>query len=216
VALADILNRIENDADEEAFCIVDESKREAEWLVDQARGKAEEATARILAEAEVQATREQETTLANARLQARDRAVAARRELTGRVLRRAEEMLVGLRDDAYAELIASRLVALARGGESVRFGAADRERLASSLRDAVARAARDTGRTVDLEFGGESADIEHGVVLVGDRMSVEVSPAALVRERSEELQALAARVLFPDDPSETDGTARSDSEGEGD
>ena len=40
------------------------------------------------------------------------------------------------------------------------------------------------------------AGIERGVLVVGDRVRTEVSPAALVAERREDLLALADRALF--------------------
>ncbi|GAB4277237.1 MAG: hypothetical protein Kow0056_08520 [Coriobacteriia bacterium] len=198
MALADILRRIESDADEEAFCILDEAKREADWIVEQAKGEAELLRERILAEARAEAEREKETALANARLQARDRSVAARLELVSRVLRQAEETLLGLPDDEYAAFIARSIVRQARGDERVLIGSEDEGRLASQLPEAVSKAAEEEGITLALEYADERVPGERGVILMGERSRVEVSPAAILRERAAEMKALAARALFAD------------------
>jgi hypothetical protein len=62
----------------------------------------------------------------------------------------------------------------------------------------VRTAARERGVDVELAFDDEPASLAHGVLLEGERMSVEISPAALVGERREELRGHAAVVLFGD------------------
>jgi vacuolar-type H+-ATPase subunit E/Vma4 len=186
VALADILSRIEEDADTEAFCVIDEARRKAEWIVEQAHSRAAERREQILEDARLQAERDRATRLALSRLHARDRSVTARRELAGRVLRRAEESIAALSDDEYADLIARRLQASARGGETVRIAASDQARLQEGLRS----------RLDGLTIGESTDDISHGALLIGDRTTVEVSPRALVAEQEDELFTVISQILF--------------------
>jgi hypothetical protein len=72
----------------------------------------------------------------------------------------------------------------------VRLGSADAARLLASLPGALAKAG------LDLKIDEAPAGIERGVVLVGDRVRIEVSPASLVYARRAELEAAGDRALF--------------------
>jgi hypothetical protein len=88
------------------------------------------------------------------------------------------------------------LVASARGGEEVRFGTKDASRLAAALPGAVAQAAASAGRDIELDYSDKAAPFEQGVLLVGERQSLELSPRALVQSSREELRALIGVTLF--------------------
>ena len=197
MALADIIGRIESDAGAEARALADGARAKAEAIAAEAKREGEHAREHALLAARRDAESRAATLLANARLAARDEMLAAKRDLVERVLREAEERLLALDDDAYTRLIARGIVSAAHGGDSVRVAVADRERLAG-LADAV-REALDDGRTLDLVFLGEPADITHGVLLEADRVSAEVSPASLVSGRRAELMAVATARLFPEE-----------------
>jgi len=199
VALADIIKRIESDADQEAAAIVADARSQADELGAGARSRADDLRERILEQAETRAVRERETALANARLQARDRTLEAKLELALRVLKRAEERLAGLADDDYARVLAARIVDAARGEETVSVAAADRERLSGRLERAVSAALAEAGNGNSVTFADETADLERGALLVGERMSVEVSPRAIVDAMREDILALVASVLFGED-----------------
>jgi len=98
-----------------------------------------------------------------------------------------------LDDHEYADLLARRIVQAARGGETVLVAAADVHRVAERLPTAVARVA---DRELSLVWVNETAEVEHGVVLRGQRMSFDLSVDAAIDERREELAMLAAGVLF--------------------
>ena len=199
MALADIIKRIESDADQEAAAIVADARSQADELGAGARSRADDLRERILEQAETRAVRERETALANARLQARDRTLEAKLELALRVLKRAEERLAGLADDDYARVLAARIVDAARGEETVSVAAADRERLSGRLERAVSAALAEAGNGNSVTFADETADLERGALLVGERMSVEVSPRAIVDAMREDILALVASVLFGED-----------------
>jgi vacuolar-type H+-ATPase subunit E/Vma4 len=193
MALADIVQRIERDAVTEAFDVTSQAQEFADERVTDARERAELARTLTLAKAERDAHAEAETLLATARLESRDRQLAARRALVDRVLLRARDAVVALPDDTYVDLVARRIVAAARGGEEVVVASADAHRLADALPDAVTRVA---GRDLGLVWPSEPAPVEHGAVLRGDRVSVDLSIDAAIDERRDELAMLAAEILF--------------------
>lgn len=189
MAITDILERIGADAAEEAAVIVGAAEAEAARIVSAAESAlaAEQRTA--LSAAERDSAAEAATLLANARLAARDALLAEKHCLAERVLARAEDALAALPDDEYAELIAAGVARAAAGGETLAIAAADATRL-GGLADALAK------RGVRVTPASSPAPITRGVLLTGDRMRVEVSPAALVADRRDELLLVAARELF--------------------
>ena len=193
MALADIVQRIERDGVAEAATVVADAQKNADSLVTEAREAAERARVQTLDQADRDARAEAATLLANERLAARDRMLTARRELIDRTLARALETLGRVGDEQYADLVARRLVRSAHGGERVLIAAADVPRLVERLPAAVARAG---GGGLALVWSSESAPVGHGVVLRGDRMSVDLSVEATIEERRDELAMVAAAILF--------------------
>jgi len=195
VALSDIIERINGDAATEADALVDAAQAQAEAALAAAREQAERESAVILARGAADAAAEAETLRAAARLAGRDQLVAAKGKLVDRALGGAVRAVVELPDHAYSELMARRVAAASRGGERVLIAEADRTRLEARLSADVDRAA---GRDLGLVYGEEPAEVEHGVILLGDRSAVDLSVAALIEERRGEIAMLAASELFGD------------------
>jgi hypothetical protein len=178
VAIDDIVARIAQDAEAEAAAIVAEAEGDAARLTGDARSRAADEAARVVARGRTVAERDAATLVANARLAARDAMLAARLELDGEALAKAEAALVALPDAEYAALVA-------------RGVAADGARLRAGLPGALKAA----GAPV-LEIGDGPADVEHGVIVQGERVRVEVSPAAMIAEQRDEMLAIADTALF--------------------
>ncbi len=202
MALTDIIRRIETDADADVASVVQAAQEEAEVIVSGSRREAEAMRERVLAEARARAHRDADTRMAAARLKARDASLRARAELVDRVMREARTRLVGLDDEDYARLLARSMVASARGGETVRMGREDLDRLRDLLPEAVRAEASEPsseeGDAASFAYADDPGALDRGVVLEGDRMRVEISPDATLRQRHDELAALAADILFGD------------------
>ena len=193
MALADILKRIDRDTDSEAGAIVTTAKEQADRARDEARRAAAAYVASALERTQREAADEARTRLASARLRGRDRILGEKRVLIERVLSDAVRQLEELPDERYAALIAREIAAAARGGEQVWLASRDSARLAEPL------AAQLRDRSVDVQVAGASDDVAAGVVLVGERMRVEISPAALMQARRVQLEAHVTDVLFGDE-----------------
>jgi vacuolar-type H+-ATPase subunit E/Vma4 len=190
MAIDDIVGRIAVDAQDESGVLLAAARADADRLTSEARARAGSRTAAETASAKAAAEREAATLLANARLAARDSMLTARRALDDEALTRVEEMLVALDDARYAALLAREIAASAEGCTSLRHGPADAGRLGRSLPAALATVG------VGLPIDGEPADVERGVVLLGDRLRVEVSAAAIVAARRDTLLADVDALLF--------------------
>jgi len=196
MALTDIIRRIETDADVDADAIVREAKEQAKAVMEETHSRATALLAHAKGEAERTARQDAETMLANARLRARDRALSARHELVERVLVEVEQSIVDMPDDEYARLLAKRLIAAARGGETVRLGAEDAARLGTLLPDAVRAEAALVGSKVEFIFAKDPMDLGRGVILEGERMTVELSPRSIVAVKRDELAGKVDELLF--------------------
>lgn len=192
MAIADIITRIEQDAQAEADALLAAARDRAEAAVAAVKSEAERDAARIKSRGAEVARVEAETLLANARLAVRDGLLGAKRELAERVLGEARERLESLPDDDYAAFIAREVVRVAAPGQVVRVAPADGQRLASLGERIVAAGA-------PVTIAGEAEGLVRGVRVEGDGVCVEVSPAAYVTERHDRLLPVAVRALFPEE-----------------
>lgn len=190
MALDDILERIASDATAEAAAIVGDAERRAEETLAAARERSARDSERALDRARALAEAEAGQVRAIARLTARDAELVARNRLVEQALGEVERGLAALSADRYTAFVAERIADAARGGERVLVASADLERLAG-LEKAVAEIAPG----LSLQWGGE-VDVDHGVVLVGERVRADLSVAATVAARRDELAALIAETLF--------------------
>jgi vacuolar-type H+-ATPase subunit E/Vma4 len=190
VAIDDIVARIAADAAGEARELVEAAEADADRLRADARARADAHGAREAARGKADAERDAATVLANARLATRDALLTARHALDVEALDRVVAALVARPDDAYAALLARGISEAADGCSALRPGTADADRLRRTLPAALAAAG------VKLAIDDEAADVERGVVLVGDRVRVEVSPASMVAARRDELLAEVDSALF--------------------
>jgi vacuolar-type H+-ATPase subunit E/Vma4 len=191
VALKDILTRIGTDGDTEAQAILSTAKEQAAALVAEATERAKAHRAQVAAAAQATAAREADTILVNARLAARDAEVSARRALIDEVLAATAEALAALPDGEYVRFLAGRIAREASGGERLSFGSEDRDRA-----NAVVRELERIAPQLEVSVSGGPASFARGALLEGARVRADLSLAALVEECREELEIVAARVLF--------------------
>lgn len=190
MALADILQRIEEDATVEAAAILREAEEAAAAVRAEAEERAKAHAETVLARATADAEAAHGAKLAVARLTARDNALASKRQLVERVLGRVADHLASLPAEEYAAFIARKVKSVARAGEALSIGHEDHGRLGLSIAPALSAA------SVDVQVRGTTAAIGNGVLIEGDRVKVEVSARALVYSRRERLVALVSEKLF--------------------
>lgn len=190
MALADIIKRIAQDAQAEAADLFAEAQAEAERMRTEAVAGAAREREAHLALVKMLAEEEARTRVASARLRGRDRVLAEKRVLIGRVLDRAVAHIEASDDAAYVSLLAREVALMARGGESVRPAAAEAARFSGSLVSALAEAG------ADVTVAPPTDDITRGVMLEGDRMRVEVSVRAMAATRRAQLEELISDRLF--------------------
>jgi len=190
VAIGDIVTRIAADARDEGDALLDAARADAERVRGDARTRADARTASEAARGIADAERDAATLLANTRLAVRDALLTARQALDREAIERVEAALIGSDDERYAALLARGIAEAVGACNSLRVGTADADRLRRSLPKALAAAG------VALRVDDAPADIERGVVLLGDRVRVEVSAAAMLKARHDDLLAEVDAALF--------------------
>lgn len=189
MAITELIERIEGDAGAEADSILAKAQAEARQITGHAEAAAASERAGMLAAAARAADDERDTMLANARLAARDSLLARKREIAERVLDRARVSLEELPDAEYCDLMAAAIADVATGTSEIAVAPADARRL-SGLGERLERLG------VHVTMSAQTAPLDRGVVLSGDRVRSEISPASMVSDRRDQLLLVAARALF--------------------
>ncbi len=130
----------------------------------------------------------------NAELEARKDALAARREVIEEVFSKTYEALCALDDDTRAKVIVNLLLGEADGAETLVCAAAERT-LVEKLLPQVQQALRAQGKK-ELILSCETADIEHGFLLIGNGYEKNCSFKAVLDEMREEQEPEIAGILF--------------------
>lgn len=191
MALADIIARIDADAQGEADAIMADAREQADGIIAEARSRSEREAARTVSRARAVAETDAETIVVKARLAARDSGVARRRELVEQALAATVDRLAALPDSEYVVWLAKRVVAAARGEETLRLGAEDVAR-EEKLRAEVARLAPE----LHLARTAEPAAFARGVLLEGDRVRADLSLSTIVNDQRDALELVVARELL--------------------
>ncbi len=193
MALADILRRIDRDAESESSTVVITAEEDAARKRDEVEKRASGDGEDLLAREEAKAHEDARTRIAAARLRGRDSVLTEKRTLIERVLIRAVSQLEELPDADYAALVAREVKSSTRGGERLFLGARDADRLRAHLPAALADV------DADVEIEDFAADFERGVMLESGRTRVRISAESIVAARREDLEALVTTVLLDGD-----------------
>lgn len=192
MALADIINRIASDGSAESEGELAAATARAEQIIADARTQAESHHEHALEMARRDSASAAATIVASARLATRDQALAAKRELIAETLTRVVEVIEALPADRYARFLAQGITNSARPGDVVAFAAADR-----GIADAVRGVVESAADGQPMQWSDDPAPITRGVLVTGPRTTVEITPASIVAERRDELEAMVATELFP-------------------
>jgi vacuolar-type H+-ATPase subunit E/Vma4 len=199
VGLAEIVQRIAADAEEQSDRIVSEARERAADIAARTKAESSAAAKAALSEAEARAARERAHSLAEARLAARNQVLEEKRAALDEVEALARELVGQSSTERYLKILAAAVAARASGDETVVFDPSDTERLGQDLlRSANDELAR-LGKRAELSSEGGSADLGGaGLMLLGDGSEERITPASVVAEARIALEPEVARALFAD------------------
>ena len=192
MALADIINRIETQAREEAQRIEQETAARLADIRQDAEQSAERQRHSAIAKATRQAEADAATLVAAAKLTVRDESLTRKRALVDEAIARVVEQIKALPDDRYVRFMARRIADSARPGDTVSVAASDRHRVEAISRELVQIA---PGLTV--VWSDEPAEeLDRGAVIAGDRVRSVVSPESAVEAIRSDLEVRLSGALF--------------------
>lgn len=201
MALADILQRIEEDTTAEAAAIIEAAERSAAEVREDAQRRARAHVDAVLARTQAEAEAAARTRLATVRLAARDNMLAAKRQLVERVLADLVEHIERLPAPEYTAFIVRQIAeeGLAPEGSTLSIGHEDHGRFVTLLAPALASAG------ISARIRGTTGAIDRGVLIEGERVKVEVSARSLAASRREYLVRLISEALFGEDADDPQG-----------
>lgn len=185
--------------------IQQDSQREIDELLSQARAQAADVTARYEAQAKAEAAdivargekaaAERESRLASVdQLECRKAVLAARQEVIELAFQRAKEKLLALPQEDYVALLASLAAkASSTGKEKLIFSQADRARVGKAV---VVAANAKIGPAAALTLAEETRPMDGGFILSGGAMEVNCTFDTLIRLQRGALAGQVAKVLF--------------------
>jgi len=189
--------RIQAEAEAENAAALDSAQRQAEEILDKYRKTADEEFARLMEEAEKEASSQKEQLISVARLEAGKQLLITKQQQLQTAFEKAAEQLRSLPADRYEELL-TRLIASASrtGKECILLNAADRKAYGKKVTAAANSALAAQGRPAELTLADDVRDIDGGAVLKDGNIEVNCSLASLIEAKREELSVETAQNLF--------------------
>lgn len=203
MGIEDILARIESDAARE----IEKARAAAEAQKATIMAEAQAAADAIITTAAREARQHKERTIERlisaARLEARNRLLAAKQKFIDLAFEQALESVRRLHDDKYRKLLMNLLVKnVDRGDESVVVSERDAIRLGADFMEEVNREIERTkspsgkARKGHLKLVTQKAETEGGFILRSGRLEVNMTFSAMLKAVRDRIEADVARVLF--------------------
>ena len=189
--------RILGEAREKAADILREAEAKAAKLRAAGSGKALAAAAKGNEKGQAEAQERQRRIITLAQLELRREILAAKQDLVDEVFQQVMEKLTRLPDKEYLAWMEERLLqAAVTGDEEVMVAKKDQKRINDKFLAGVNEKLRQAGKKGELKLSGEVRPMTGGFILKGRRMEINSSFEALIASQRDELEQLAAEVLF--------------------
>lgn len=196
-----IVAKLIADGEAEAERILAEAEREAKEILKRAEEEAQAAREPILRAAEAEAERHRRQHLALGALWARNKVLAAKREVLDRVFKEAAERLGRLSSEEYRAFLRELLIRAAESGEeeivlSPKDAAVFDTNLLEEVNAELKRAGKAGALKVVQEQEGRALSGGGGFILRGRGYEVNATFTTLLRQAREGLETELARLLF--------------------
>ena len=193
-----IIARIQAESEEAAARTLEAAKAEAETILQNAREEAAAECAAIGRKAEQAAANILERGHSAAELKKRQRILAEKQVLIGRIIGEAKQQLKNMPQEAYFENIVKLAVKASQNGKgTILFSKADLDRLPENFADTLNAALVAGGKEgAALTVSSETRDIDGGFVLTYGGIEENCSFDALFDSAHEMLQDKVQEILF--------------------
>jgi len=189
-----IVDRIQQEAVEEANQIALRAEEQAKKLLEEADAESDKLDAQKAAEAENAAADIRRRAESTARLNTQKASLTARQAILSEVFDRALQNLRGMEKSRYTAFLAKLIVDNAQGGEQVWFAERDKEISNNVIQSANAELEK--ANKASVAFGGCSAQQADGIILKAGPVATNCTLDALLREARPSLTGEVAAMLF--------------------
>ena len=189
-----ITARIKEDSRKETDAILSEARVKAAEIADKARAEAQAVEDEVLAQGRRAAAEREDRLASTAQMECRKAVLAAKQDVIEEAFEQAHKQLLALPQDKYIALLASLAVqASVTGKEKLIFSAPDRARVGK----AVAAAANEKiGGHAALTLAEETRPMDGGFILSDGAVEVNCTFDTLIRLQRGTLSGEVAKVLF--------------------
>lgn len=195
--LDNIIERIMNDAREEAEETREKARREADRIRSEAREKGREEYDRRMKAARRSAEQERDRKTAMASLEARNSVLEEKQSLIQQVFEEAVSRITGMPVEEYEDLLARQLMKVVgeEGGELI-LSPRDRERLGRRVVEKANESLERAGSGGRLELADETRNISGGFILRSGGIEINNSLESQIGSLREELEPSVVEELF--------------------
>jgi len=196
MALSDIINKINADAESEIRKILEKAEAEASSIISEGKEEAEKISRRMLESGSGKAVKVRETVIAMAKLQNKKEILAVKQGIMDAVYEEVKRRIAAFGDKEYGD-IAERIIASTREEKiDVIAGENERKRLNTRFIAGIKAGLKKRGSGVKVSLGAEKADLKDGFILRSGRIQIDCSHENLVRSLREETIDEVAAILF--------------------
>lgn len=180
-----IIDKIIGDADDSVKQILADAKENAQQIIAAAKEKAEKEMAK--SDKAVQEEKEKifSKQISGAEMDAKKAILAQKQAILAEIIKEAEDRLVALNDESYAEVIGQMLDNMDKSlGTEVIVSEKDKARLADVI------------SAKGFTLSDNSADINGGIIIKNGDIEYNYSFGSIIAIEKEEIQQIAAKILF--------------------
>lgn len=197
MALSNIIERIDAQAEEEAQSIVAQARERAEQTRLKAQAEAdaflEEATKKQRADAK----EHQRRLVTLASLDLRKRLGDARQSALEDAFRLALEHIQNMQDDEYAALLKTLIISASETGrEQILLSAADKERIGEGFLTEVNDALKRMGKKGDMRLSEQTRELHGGAILIGNNVELNCAYDSTLKLIRDDIESEVASLLF--------------------
>ena len=179
-----ILDRIAADAKAECDTILSTARQEAEALVAEAQAQADKEMAAQLKLAEAEAEKAAAKTVSGAEMSAKKQLLATKQEILDAVIKAAQEKLLHYSDGEMLKTLETMLEQADLTGGEVLLSAQEKAKFGAALAE------------MGFPISDETRDIAGGFIVRSGEVEYNYSFASILTVEREEIEALAAGILF--------------------
>lgn len=197
MSLEKIIERIQNDAQNQVNEIKDRASAAADEIIEKAKADAGALRAQIVEKAKSEAEQRKQRIISTARLDFRKSLLAEKQKAIDAAFQGALGSLINMESAKYQEILKNMiLVNIHTGHEEVILSKRDRARLGDNLVRAINRQLSKSGKKASLTLSKDTYDIQGGFVLRRGKIELNSSFESLFKSFRGELESEVSKILF--------------------